>query len=170
MFILGRCFLLAVTLWQLSCSFSISTRYYSSEDGARCYHRSSGRNDPTHRNNSQCSIGEVVIFQKKKRKKRLRVYLLGSSKCRLLPKGRGEAEAGHCYEAGRGSGFISKGPVPQHLSEQSSAGEGREVQLRVQIIRQAHSNKVKLETQATKLGSRSGPERITSIRHYPVIA
>lgn len=96
--------------------------------------------------------------------------MLGSSKCRLLPKGRGEAEAEHYYEAGRGSGLISKDPVCPYLSEQSSAGEGSEVQLRVQIIRQAHSDEVKLESQASKSGSGSGPERVTSIRHHPVIA
>lgn len=75
------------------------------------------------------------------------MYLLRSSKCRLLPKGRGYAEAEHCCEAGRGSGLIRKDTVPQYLSEQSSAGEGIEVQLRVQIIRQAHSDEVKLESQ-----------------------
>lgn len=156
-FIFSSCVLSVLTLWKLSCSFSISTRYYSSEDGTRCYHWSSGRNDPTHRNNSQCSIGEVVVFQKKMKKK-LQVYSLGRSECRLLPKGRGDAEAEHCYEAGRGSGFISKGPVPQCLSEQSSVGEGSEVHLRVQIIRQAHSNEVRLQSQAIKSGSGSGPE------------
>jgi len=76
--------------------------------------------------------------------------LLGSNKCRQLPKGRGEAEAERCYEAGRGSGLISKGPVPQYLSQQSSAVEGIEVQLRVQTIRQARSNELKLESQASK--------------------
>lgn len=51
-----------LTLCALSCCFSISTRYYSSEDGSRCYHWSSGRNDPAHRHDSQCPRGEVVIF------------------------------------------------------------------------------------------------------------
>lgn len=74
-------------------------------------------------------------------------------------------EAEHCYEAGRGSSHVS-----QYLSEQRSAAESSEVQLRVQIIRQSHSDEVKLESQASKSGSGSGPERVTSIRHHPVIA
>lgn len=108
-----------------------------------------------------------MIFKGKKKERKLQAYFLGSCKCRLLPKGRGKAEAEHCYEAGRGGGLISKDPVPQCLSEQSSAGE---VQLRVQMIRQAHSSEVKLESQASKSGSGSAPERVNGIIYHLVIA
>lgn len=93
---------------------------------------------------------------------------MGSRKCRLLP--RGGAEAERCYEAGGDSGFISKGPVPQYLSVQSSALEGSEVRLRAQIKRQAHRGEVKLESWASESGSESGPERVTSVRHCVVTA